>query len=263
MMSDQAHSGTPGPVPADRPLVGARSGPTALRIALGAHLRRLREASHITPAEAGEAIRATHSKISRLERGRSGAKQRDVADLLSLYGVTDEAEREEMLALARQASTPGWWQQYHDILPRWFELYVGLEKAASIIRTYEVQFVHGLLQTEDYARAVILIAMGQIPDSDDPPAIIKRLLAALPSGSYLAISDGVNTSETLNEASRQLNENSHNAYHLRSPEQVVGFFDGLELVEPGVVTLTRWRPEATPFPEPDEVPGMCGIGRKP
>jgi hypothetical protein len=112
----------------------------------------------VTPGQAGEAIRATHSKISRLERGRSGAKQRDVADLLTLYGITDEAEREDLLALARQASTPGWWQQYNDVLPRWFELYVGLEKAASIIRTYEVQFVHGLLQTEDYARAVILIA---------------------------------------------------------------------------------------------------------
>jgi transcriptional regulator with XRE-family HTH domain len=130
----------------------------ALRIALGTHLRRLREASGVTPGQAGEAIRATHSKISRLERGRSGAKQRDVADLLTLYGITDEAAREDLLALARQASTPGWWQQYNDVLPRWFELYVGLEKAASIIRTYEVQFVHGLLQTEDYARAVILIA---------------------------------------------------------------------------------------------------------
>jgi len=157
MISDQARN-MPARAPADRPLVGARSGPMALRIALGAHLRRLREASHITPSQAGEAIRATHSKISRLERGRSGAKQRDVADLLTLYGVTDEAEREELLDLARQASTPGWWQQYNDILPRWFELYVGLERAASIIRTYELQFVHGLLQTEDYARAVILIA---------------------------------------------------------------------------------------------------------
>src|SRR5262249_14160326 len=157
MISDQARS-LPARAPADRPIDGARSGPLALRIALGAHLRRLREASRITPAQAGEAIRATHSKISRLERGRSAAKQRDVADLLTLYGVTDEAEREQVLSLARQASTPGWWQQYNDILPRWFELYVGLERAASIIRTYEVQFVHGLLQTEEYARAVILIA---------------------------------------------------------------------------------------------------------
>ncbi len=139
-------------------LVGAPSGPTVPRIALGTRLRRLREASNLTTAQAAEAIRATHSKISRLERGRTAARPRDVADLLSLYGVTDEAEREKLLALTRAASTQGWWQQYSDILPRWLELYIGLEKAASVIRTYEVQFVHGLMQTEDYARAVILIS---------------------------------------------------------------------------------------------------------
>jgi transcriptional regulator with XRE-family HTH domain len=174
MISDQARS-LPASAPADRAIDGARSGPLALRIALGAHLRRLREASHITPAQAGEAIRATHSKISRLERGRSAAKQRDVADLLTLYGVTDEAEREQTLSLARQASTPGWWQQYNDILPRWFELYVGLERAASIIRTYEVQFVHGLLQTEDYARAVILIANARAPAAEIDRRVSVRM----------------------------------------------------------------------------------------
>jgi len=158
MTSNQARHSVPAGEPAGGAVVHAGYQPTALRIALGAQLRRLREASQITTDEAGQAIRATHSKISRLERGRSGAKQRDVADLLSLYGVTDETEREGLLTLARQANTPGWWQQYNDILPKWFELYVGLEKAASIIRTYEVQFVHGLLQTRDYARAVILIA---------------------------------------------------------------------------------------------------------
>jgi transcriptional regulator with XRE-family HTH domain len=163
MISNQARQGVSADEPADRAVVHAGYQPTALRIALGAQLRRLREASQITTDEAGQAIRATHSKISRLERGRSGAKQRDVADLLSLYGVTDETEREGLLTLARQANTPGWWQQYNDILPKWFELYVGLEKAASIIRAYEVQFVHGLLQTEDYARAVILIANAHAP----------------------------------------------------------------------------------------------------
>ncbi len=158
MNSNQARSGMASRAPADGLQIGARSGPTALRIALGTHLRRLREARNISTAEAAEAIRATHSKISRLERGRSGARQRDVADLLSLYGVTDEGEREQVLALARQAGAPGWWQQYSDVLPKWFELYIGLEKAASVIRSYEVQFIHGLMQTEDYARAVILIA---------------------------------------------------------------------------------------------------------
>jgi transcriptional regulator with XRE-family HTH domain len=177
MISDQARNGVPARSlnEIERSLDGARSGPMALRIALGAHLRRLREASHITPAEAGEAIRATHSKISRLERGRSGAKQRDVADLLTLYGVTDEAEREAVLALARQAGAPGWWQQYNDVLPRWFELYVGLERAASILRTYEVQFVHGLLQTEDYARAVILIANSQASEDEIDRRVSVRM----------------------------------------------------------------------------------------
>jgi transcriptional regulator with XRE-family HTH domain len=163
MISNQARRSVSAVEPTGGAVVHAGYQPTALRIALGAQLRRLREASQITTDEAGQAIRATHSKISRLERGRSGAKQRDVADLLSLYGVTDETEREGLLTLARQANTPGWWQQYNDILPKWFELYVGLEKAASIIRAYEVQFVHGLLQTEDYARAVILIANAHAP----------------------------------------------------------------------------------------------------
>lgn len=171
MISDRAANSPPARAAAD----GARNGPTALRIALGAQLRRLREARGITSEEAAEAIRATHSKISRLERGRSGAKQRDVADLLSLYGVTDETVREEMLMLARHANIPGWWQQYSDVLPRWLELYVGLEEAASVIRTYEVQFVHGLMQTEDYARAVVLIANAHAPAEEIDRRVSARM----------------------------------------------------------------------------------------
>ena len=163
MISDQARNGASADGPVGGALAGARGGPTAGRIALGVQLRRLREASHVTGEEAGEAIRATRSKISRLERGRCRAKQRDLADLLTLYGVTDEAEREALLTLARQANAPGWWQQYIGVLPKWFELYIGLEQAASMIRAYEVQFVHGLMQTEDYARAVILTANAHAP----------------------------------------------------------------------------------------------------
>ena len=179
MISDQAGNGEPPRAgtraAADAPLAGARSGPTVLRLALGVQLRRLREASQVTAEDAAKAIRATQSKISRLERGRSAARQRDVADLLSLYGVTDEAEREQLLALARQASAPGWWQQYSDILPRWLELYIGLERAASIIRTYEVQFVHGLMQTEDYARAVILISRAHAPAEEIDRRVSLRM----------------------------------------------------------------------------------------
>jgi hypothetical protein len=90
-----------------------------------------------------------------MEHGRVGFKERDVADLLTLYGVTDSEERAALLNLARQANTPGWWHAYSDILPTWLEPYVGLEAAASVIRTYQIQLIPGLLQTEGYARALI------------------------------------------------------------------------------------------------------------
>ncbi|WP_326638189.1 helix-turn-helix domain-containing protein [Nonomuraea fuscirosea] len=132
--------------------------PTVLRILLGTQLRRLRTEQGISREDAGYSIRASHAKISRLELGQVSFKQRDVADLLTLYGVTDPAEREPLLALAKQANAPGWWHQYGDLLPSWFEVYIGLEGAASSIRTYENQFVPGLLQTPAYARAVIELA---------------------------------------------------------------------------------------------------------
>jgi len=175
MISDQAWDGASARWPASGALAGARCGPTAPRIALGAQLRRLREAGHLTTGQAAEAIRASHSKLSRLERGRGGVRQRDVADLLTLYGVIDEAEREELLILARQANAPGWWQQYGDVLPGWFELYIGLEQAASVIRAYEVQFVHGLMQTEDYARAVILLSTARAPAEEIDRRVSLRM----------------------------------------------------------------------------------------
>jgi hypothetical protein len=101
-----------------------------------------------------------------MELGRVGFKERDVADLLTLYGVSDEAERAALLNLARQANAPGWWNRYSDLLPSWFQAYLGLEAAAVRIRTYEVQFVPGLLQTEDYARAVVLLAHDQAAAAD-------------------------------------------------------------------------------------------------
>jgi transcriptional regulator with XRE-family HTH domain len=140
-----------------------RGGPTVLRIVLGSQLRRLREQRQITCEEAGEAIRASHSKISRMELGRVRFRRRDVADLLALYGVTGGEELEAMLALADRTSAPGWWHSYSDILANWFEVYIGLEEAASRIRAYEVQFVPGLLQTEEYARAVTLLGHPNAP----------------------------------------------------------------------------------------------------
>jgi transcriptional regulator with XRE-family HTH domain len=132
------------------------SGSTVRRILLGSQLRRLREAKGISREDAGYEIRASESKISRMELGRVSFKERDVADLLTMYGVVDETERSALLNLAAEANAQGWWHNYNDILPSWFQVYVGLEESASVIRTYEVQFVPGLLQTADYARAVIV-----------------------------------------------------------------------------------------------------------
>lgn len=125
------------------------------RMLLGAQLRRLRESRGISREDAGYSIRASESKISRMELGRVSFKERDVADLLTLYQVTDDAERSAMLGLVREANAAGWWHGYGEVMPTWFQTYVGLEESAALIRTFEVQFVHGLLQTEDYIRSVI------------------------------------------------------------------------------------------------------------
>jgi Domain of unknown function (DUF5753)/Helix-turn-helix domain len=160
---------------APQSLFGPRSaGPTVQRLVLGGHLRRLREEAFITTEQAAAAIRGSHSKISRMEHGRVGFKDRDIADLLTLYGVTGGEERAALLGLAREANTPGWWQGYSDILPHWVEPYFGLEAAASFIRNYELQFVPGLLQTEGYARA--LIRLGNAATEDD---VMRRAEARL------------------------------------------------------------------------------------
>jgi Domain of unknown function (DUF5753)/Helix-turn-helix domain len=150
-------------------------GPTVLRMMLGSQLHGLREAAGVTPDQAGYEIRASRSKISRMEKGRVSFKERDVADLLTLYGVTDEQARAGMLSLARQANAPGWWSKYGDVLADWFETYLGLEAAASVIRTFELQFVHGLFQTEAYARAVTLLGYGAAPAEEIDRRVSLRL----------------------------------------------------------------------------------------
>ncbi len=145
------------------------SGSTVRRIMLGASLRKLREDRGLTREVAGFHIRASESKISRMELGRVGFKTRDVEDLLTLYGVHDDAERRGLLEMVREANTPGWWHKYGDVLPNWFVTFIGLEEAASVIRTYEVQFVPGLLQTAAYARAVIRLGY-----PDDPEESIEH-----------------------------------------------------------------------------------------
>jgi hypothetical protein len=110
-----------------------------------------------------------------MELGRVGFKERDVADLLTLYGIADSDERETLLELARSANTPGWWHRYNDLLPGWFQPYLGLESAAAVIRAYEVQYVPGLLQTRDYARAVVMISHRRSPQEEVERRINLRM----------------------------------------------------------------------------------------
>jgi transcriptional regulator with XRE-family HTH domain len=152
-----------------------QNGPAVARMLVGVQLRRLREARGVTAKDAGDTIRGSASKISRLECGRTSFKLRDVADLLRLYGVEDDSERATLLALAEEANAPGWWQAFGDVVPRWFEDYLRLEQAASIIRSFEAQFIPGLLQTEEYARAVIRLGCSAAPSDEIDRRVSLRM----------------------------------------------------------------------------------------
>jgi hypothetical protein len=121
--------------------------------------------------------------------------------------------------------------------------------------------------TLDFGQPVALVMLGilgQLDDTDEPGSVMTRLLAALPSGSYLALSDGTDTNPELNQAIAVYNQNSASSYHLRSPEQIAAFFDGLDLVPPGVISTSRWRPDLRDAEEePREVDSYAGVARKP
>jgi transcriptional regulator with XRE-family HTH domain len=151
------------------------SGSMVRRILLGSQLRRLREAKGITREDAGYTIRASESKISRMELGRVSFKERDVTDLLSLYGVEDDTERAALLTLVREANQAGWWHSFSDAMPNWFQTYVGLEEASALIRLYEVQFVPGLLQTEDYMRSLVTLNRPNLDRSEVDRRINVRM----------------------------------------------------------------------------------------
>ncbi|AXK33598.1 XRE family transcriptional regulator [Streptomyces armeniacus] len=229
------------------------SGSMVRRILLGSQLRRLREARGVTREAAGYSIRASESKISRMELGRVSFKARDVEDLLTLYGVTDDAEREPLLGLARDSNRAGWWHSYSDVLPGWFQTYVGLEGAASHINTYEVQFVHGLLQTEDYAHAVV--ASGHrtgLPDEEIDRRVALRLerqklLLAENASQFLCVLDEAALRRPFGSRAVMDAQLRHLAEISERPNvtlQVVPFELGGHAAESGAFTLLR-------FPESD------------
>ncbi|AKZ59287.1 putative DNA-binding protein [Streptomyces ambofaciens ATCC 23877] len=131
-----------------------RAAPTVGQVVLGRRLQELRERAGLRREEAAQVLRVAPATVRRMETAEVALKIPYVQILLTAYGVP-AAEVSAFVALAEEANQPGWWQRYHDVLPDWFSMYVSLEGAARIVRSYEPHFVPGLLQTEDYARAVL------------------------------------------------------------------------------------------------------------
>jgi transcriptional regulator with XRE-family HTH domain len=129
--------------------------PTMRRRRLAAELRRLREAAGLTQEEVAGRLEWDPSKLSRIENRQVGIIARDLRKLLDMYEVTDEAQREGYFAMGREGKQRAWWQSYGDVMPGEYGTLIGLESEAITISTYEQELVPGLLQTEDYARAVI------------------------------------------------------------------------------------------------------------
>jgi transcriptional regulator with XRE-family HTH domain len=143
-------------------------GPTVRRRRLGSELRRLREAQSIKLEEVAEQLGLAPSTLSRIETGKAPTRSAYLNSMLEIYGVVDPSQRQLLVEMAREGHRKGWWAVWDDVLPTGFGIYVGLEAEAASLRVYEAQVVHGLLQTEDYARAVMTtVRRRQTPEEID------------------------------------------------------------------------------------------------
>jgi transcriptional regulator with XRE-family HTH domain len=168
------------------------SSPTIRRRELGALLRRLRTDRGLSVEEATARLMFSPTKLSRIETGQSGASPRDIRDLSDLYGVTDPAERDRLMTLAREGKQRGWWQDYE--LP--YATYVGLEAEAVSIEVYEAGTVPGLLQTAEYARAMLLVEVPPFSNEE----LERRLQARLTRQAHLLQSQGPRYHAILDES---------------------------------------------------------------
>ncbi|MER6436373.1 helix-turn-helix transcriptional regulator [Streptomyces sp. NPDC001185] len=152
-----------------------RSAPTVGQVVLGRRLLDLRERAGLKREEAARILRVAPATVRRMEMAEVSLKIPYLQLLLKAYGISDE-EAEAFVQLAEEANRPGWWQRFHDILPGWFSMYVSLEGAATLIRSYEPHFVPGILQTEAYARGVLKAgAVGQTRPEDIERHVALRM----------------------------------------------------------------------------------------
>lgn len=149
--------------------------PTVLRMVLGKRLQVLREKAGLSFEQAGRALDVTHATIRRMEKAEVGLKIPYVEKLLTTYGVTAADEIGGFLALCREANRPGWWHNFRDVLPEWFSAFVSLEGEAAVIRAYEPHYVPGLLQTPNYARAVLRAGMPNASAEDIDRLVTLRI----------------------------------------------------------------------------------------
>lgn len=228
-------------------LGGRSAGPMVPRLLLGARLRELREQRGISRESAGHAIRGSRSKMSRMEAGRHGFKPRDVEDLLTLYGVTDEAERATLLTLAEEANTPAWWQYFNDVVPAWMQTYLAAEQAASLIRCFEVQRVPSLLQTPDYARASLRLAHSDASEEEIERRVAlrlsrQRILRGRPATRLWAVLDEAALRRPVGGLPTMRAQLRHLIEICRLPQvsvQIMPFLGGGHSAEGGPITIVR------------------------
>ena len=154
--------------------MAASPSPTVRRKRLGIELRRLREQARLTCEDVGQRLDCSGTRISRMETGRISVRPGDVRELLEIYGVLGE-EADALVQLAREARRKGWWHTYGRVLPTWFEPYIGLESEAAALRDFQCMVVPGLLQTKEYARAVLRTAPTACPPEDIDRQVALRM----------------------------------------------------------------------------------------
>src|SRR5580693_1851340 len=155
-------------------VMAASPSPTVRRKRLGIELRRLREHARLTCEEVGQRLDCSGTRISRMETGRISVRPGDVRELLEIYGVLGD-ESDALVQLAREARRKGWWHTYGRVLPTWFEPYIGLESEAAALRDFQCMVVPGLLQTKEYARAVLRTAPTAGPAEDIDRQVALRM----------------------------------------------------------------------------------------